>query len=313
MTFLIFVGAGWPGRAADCVTRIATSEDGLDGCYCESFAVSAVVEVDRRGVPILDGDASRPVTRGGVRKKVNTWFNLYSILTSGLVMLVLLLDRRQTASANCLKSSSWIPDVYVFAVLFLGLGSMWFHASLKAWGGWLDRLSMFVYASFLSFYTIVRIWNKEWIFWVGYPITVVVMSVLNIVWTWEYASLVLIITLVLAYLVFEVLASAKAGFLMGRPTTVILWCAAVLCIGLATLSWILSQTGEAWCPPESAFQPHGLLWHPLAGATAVLLYFYWRAEEELSGGQRPASRSFRANLFKSLVSLPDSTARTEML
>jgi hypothetical protein len=32
------------------------------------------------------------------------------------------------------------------------------------------------------------------------------------------------------------------------------------------------------CDPNAFFQPHGMLWHPLAGAMAVLLYFYWREE-----------------------------------
>ena len=47
-------------------------------------------------------------------------------------------------------------------------------------------------------------------------------------------------------------------------------------IGLATLAWVLSQTGGAWCLQTHAFQFHGL-WHWLAGAAAILLYFFWRA------------------------------------
>jgi hypothetical protein len=59
----------------------------------------------------------------------------------------------------------------------------------------------------------------------------------------------------------------------------LLWWLAVACIGLATFFWVSSQTGRYMCDPHSKFQPHGLLWHPLAGAMALLLYFYWRRED----------------------------------
>ena len=67
-----------------------------------------------------------------------------------------------------------------------------------------------------------------------------------------------------------------------QPLTIALWLLAVVAIGLATLFWALSQTGKSLCNPGSGFQPHGLLWHPLAGVMAVLLYFYWRDEEPRS-------------------------------
>ena len=64
----------------------------------------------------------------------------------------------------------------------------------------------------------------------------------------------------------------------GRGLTILPWRLVVASIGLATLFWVLSQTHGPMCVPDSLFQPHGLLWHPLVGVMAVLLYFYWRAE-----------------------------------
>jgi hypothetical protein len=54
----------------------------------------------------------------------------------------------------------------------------------------------------------------------------------------------------------------------------------VVAILMATFFWKLSQTDGLLCWPKSGFQPHGLLWHPLAGLMAVLLYFYWRESED---------------------------------
>lgn len=258
--FLIFVAAGWPGSPDNC---LHLADGKTNTCYCEAFNASDVL-----------------MHRSGVRQPVNTWFNLYAIFTSLIVALVLFLDRRSGDARNVMRSPSWIPDVYVFAVLFLGLGSMWFHASLSTATSWVDGTSMYVYASFLVFYTLVRLTGSELAFWIGYPICVVAFSLVGAFWKWDYASLILIIILVLAYLTFEIIICVRTGrFMQGTPLTITLWISAVVAIGLATLFWVLSQTGMPLCNPHSAFQPHGMLWHPLAGVMAVLLYFYWREEE----------------------------------
>jgi hypothetical protein len=257
VAFLVFALAGWPGEVDSCMTEDPNT------CFCEVFDPVEASE----GAP-------------GIRQPVNTLFNLYSLITSFIVALFVFFDRRSGAATNVMRSMSPIADLYIFAVLFLGLGSMWFHASLKAWGGNFDGLSMYVYAAFLVFYTIRRIWASDLFFWLAYTGTVVGFFIAHILWQWELKSLVLILILVAAYLVFEVLIWVRSGKVMqGKASTQVLWLSAVACIGAATTFWALSQTGEALCDPNSAFQPHGLLWHPLAGAMAVLLYFYWREAE----------------------------------
>ena len=119
LVFSIFVLAGWPGQPDRCVT------DTPDTCYCEAFVAADIGQL-------------------GVRQKLNTWFNLYAIFSSGLVALVVFLDRRRgTDSRNLMRADTAVADLYVFVVLFLGLGSMWFHASLMTWGGNMDGASMY--------------------------------------------------------------------------------------------------------------------------------------------------------------------------
>jgi hypothetical protein len=150
---------------------------------------------------------------------------------------------------------------------------------MKEWGGVMDMLSMFVFAAFLVFYTIRRLWNSALLFWLGYSITVVAFTIIGEAWQWKFQSLILILILVAAYLAFEVMVWVRTGQVMqGRPLTIVLWVSAVMAIVSATVFWALSQTGGPLCDPHSFFQPHGLLWHPLAGVMAVLLYFYWRAD-----------------------------------
>jgi hypothetical protein len=264
--FLIFVAAGWPGSPDQC-THLVNGHQTLingqpDSCYCEHFNPADVLR-----------------HASGVRQPANTWFNLYSILTSGLVALVLFFDRRDGGSRNPLRSTNPIADLYVFAVLFLGLGSMWFHASLSAAVSWVDAFSMYVFASFLVYYAIYRLWPNDAFFWICYPLTVFAATVTGALWSWDYASLILIIALVAVYLVFEIIW-ASSHWSQDRPGPIVLWSFGAAAIGIATLFWALSQTGAALCDAGNHFfQPHGELWHPLAGVMAVLLYFYWRNDD----------------------------------
>ena len=87
--------------------------------------------------------------------------------------------------------------------------------------------------------------------------------------------------LVAAYLAIEVYLWVHTGKIMqGKLGTVLLWVFAVVAILAATFFWVASHTGNFMCDPNSGFQPHGMLWHPLAGVMAVLLYFYWRAADD---------------------------------
>jgi len=257
VAFIGFAVAGWPGDVDSCFN------DSPNTCFCEAFEPDEV----SAGAP-------------GIRQPVNTLFNLYSILTSLLVAVFVFLDRKAGPATNVMRSSSAIPDLYIFAVLFLGLGSMWFHASIKAWGGNFDGFSMYVYAAFLVFYTVRRMWASDLFFWLAYSGTVIGFSIVHMLWQWEFKSLILILILVAAYLALEVTIWVRSGKVMqGKLSTQLLWIFAVVCIAAATTFWALSQTGGPLCDPNSGFQPHGLLWHPLAGIMAVLLYFYWREAE----------------------------------
>ncbi len=255
--FLYFLFAGWPGSPNDCIYETP------DTCYCEAFELSAV----ESGAP-------------GTRQPVNTWFNLYALITSMIVAVFVYRDRRKSAGAavpNLMFSDSGIPDLYIFCVLFLGLGSMWFHGSLTSWGGIVDGFSMYVYAAFLSFYSIRRFYPSNRFFWIGYTITVILFTVLHAF----IPAFVNILILVVAYLGIELYICIRTRkILQGTSDAQWYWGLAVASMATATFFWWASNTGNFMCGPESFFQPHGLLWHPLAGVMAVLLYFYWREAED---------------------------------
>ena len=191
-----------------------------------------------------------------------------------------------------MRSLDAVADVYVFAVLFLGLGSMWFHGSLTSSLSWVDGFSMYVFASFLVWYTVYRLWRTDvtfWLFCFAYPGTVVLFTVLGQVIPGSYTSAFLIGILVLAYLGLEfgVWVGYRGNWRKSPAGAIVLWVAAALFMLTATIVWGLSQTGAPLChtPEQMAtiWQPHAIVWHFFAGIMATLLFFYWRFDDDVAG------------------------------
>lgn len=254
LLFFAFV-TGWPAVPDSCIGG---------NCYCEYFDLADVQTGAR-----------------GIRQPTNTWSNLYALITAGIVAFVLSRDRGQGASSNVMRSNSPLADAYVFAVLFLGLGSMWFHASISAAVAWMDGLSMYVFAGFLIFYTLDRVLAKygvsqmirTLVFWICWPANSVLLT---IVAATGVESLYLIIAQVTAYAILEFFLAGWIG--KHDVPARIYWICGAVAMALAVLFWVLSATDGPLCFPHSWFQPHGLLWHTFAGVMATLLYFYWRRE-----------------------------------
>jgi hypothetical protein len=300
--FLIFVSVGWPAHPDRCTNIIdhvqvpqtqtvngmeLPDPDHPDSCYCEAFSVEKV-----------DTGAK------GIRQPVNTLSNLYAVGSSLVVAFMIYYDRKKarmwTVSRNIFHDpDSWIPDLYIFATLFLGLGSMWFHASLSSTVSWFDGMSMYVFAAFLPAYTIRRRFDiGRGFYWIYFPI-VVTCTVLNILAeafleNSGWVSMLLIGLIVLLYFILELIVlkvrdARRAGGCSAwirkladgcrdrwLTPALAFWGAAVGSFILAVFFQVFSQTGAFMCRPDSWFQPHGLLWHTLSGHMAVFLYLYWR-------------------------------------
>lgn len=253
IAFLAFVAFGWPGGENDC---LEPDEHGHNSCYCEAF---------------VEADIGKP----GVRQPFNTWSNLYSLATGALLGFIIWWNRRNglPASPNRFKSTHFYPITYLLVLIFLGLGSMWFHASIIDWAGVFDQISMFTYACFLLFYSIVRLSDRDLVFYIGYPLGVVALTIPAIA---GVDSLYLIIIAVGLYLLAQGWIWLRADLREGWGPFWKFWVPAAACMLVATLFWALSQTGGPLCLDTHAFQFHGL-WHLLAGAMAFLLYFFFRS------------------------------------
>lgn len=274
---LFAVVLGWPPVPEDCVDTY---------CYCEYFDV-------------------RDVTAGarGIRQPVNTWSNLYVFVTVPIIAFTLSRDRHRGDAANSMQSNGFWADLYVLVALFLGLGSMWLHASAAKHVAWMDGMSMYAFAGFLLFYTLDRIFVahgasrgvRGTILLLGYPLVVMFFTQIG---ARGVNSEILVGLLVGLYGLLELLPRNLyfwqsnwrywpmnfLGFRDGWAMT--FW-------GIAGGSFLFAMTaralsakpGDIWCSPHSAFQPHGLLWHSFSGVMALMLFFYWRRENR---GRPPA-------------------------
>lgn len=254
LPFLLFVALGWPGDEDPCVTQ-RTSEAG-NTCYCEEF--------DR-------ADVGEP----GVRQPFNTWSNLYSVITGAILALFVYRNRANglPSGANRMRCTNFYPLLYIGVVIFLGLGSMWFHASLVHWGGVFDNISMYTFTNFLWIYSLVRASNQDWVFYIGYPGFTILFTVLNAL---GIPGFYIILAVASAYFALEIIIlSAQPHVRSDVLGYLAYYLPAAVSFLIAFIVWQLSNTGGALCDPEAGFQWHGV-WHWLAGATAVLLYFYWR-------------------------------------
>lgn len=280
--FMLFsVDIGWPTVPDSCVAE--------NHCYCENFDASLIV----RGAT-------------GVRQPVNTWSNLYVFLTVPIIAFMISRDRHIGKPINQMQSNDFFPDLYTVVALFLGLGSMWLHASGAKHVAWMDGMSMYVFAGFLVFYTLDRMLLtsmapmpvRRVLFLIAYPLTVIWFTRIG---AGGASSTGLIGGLVGVYVLLELLPRDarfwRAGFCWWPMNMIwlrdgwaaLFWWLGLGCFGFAALARALSEKeGKPWCNPDSFFQPHGLIWHIFCGIMAVLLYFYWRRENVVDQKPPPA-------------------------
>lgn len=254
MLFLPVVAIGGFGPPDPCLDGDA-SGDPSNLCYCEDFK-------------------EKDIGKHGVRQPQNTFSNLYALITGSIVAAFAQQARqRKSAPSPRMRGGRFYPLLYICVVVFLGLGSMFFHATLLKWGGVMDNLSMYTFANFVLFYTLGRLVNSDLLFLISYITSVIAFAALNALEL--VSSFIIVLLVVLAYLGLEVYIFFWRKEL--RPpdrTFVYFYLPALISLGVAVLVWVMSQTGGCWCNPDG-FQGH-VVWHVMAGVTATLLYFYWR-------------------------------------
>ena len=252
--FLAAAFAGWPGAPNGCV------EGG--GCFCE---------------------AARP---GFVRQPANTWSDLGFVLV-GLAIGAHATRTRMGANArNRMRAGGLYPALYAAIVVFMGPGSMYFHASLTRWGGSLDVLSMYFFITFWVVYALARGYDlsrRRFVqLYIGLNAVIAIPQIAI-----GHASALVFGPLAFAGFVLELLLQPLGGprpAWLPQPAPIrTRWViAGWACFAAAFALWIPSRTGGPLCDPDSLLQGHAA-WHLLSAATTGCFYIYWCSEERTGG------------------------------
>lgn len=108
-----------------------------------------------------------PIQSGGVKQPWATWSDL-SFVAAGLWLLWLFQYFGSWSSLlgnvgdNPMSSITVLSVAYCFIIIFMGPPSMWYHASMKQWGGWFDTMSVVAWLGFNAWYVGYLLFASMW-------------------------------------------------------------------------------------------------------------------------------------------------------
>ena len=209
--------------------------------------------------------------QGAVAQPVNAYSNLAFVLVGLLILGEAARAKPAPDVSNPMRSRPAFPAVFGAAVVAIGLGSLFYHASMSFAGQWFDVMGMYLLATFLVLYNLARLRPMSGgAFARAYIAANALLGVLLIVAPEARRQ-------VFAGLIVAAIALEIAVAVLHRPRIRAAWFAAALaCFALAYAIWILDDA-RILCAPESLLQGHAA-WHALSAAAAGLVYLYYRSE-----------------------------------
>lgn len=214
---------------------------------------------------------------GTVRQPANTYSNLGFVLVGLLIISMIRRDNHTrssggTVSSNLINNTPTYTLVYGWAVVFVGLFSMFYHASMTFIGQWFDVMAMYLLATFILLYALARAHQ-----WSGTRF-VILYLISNSVLGWILATAPSIRRYVFGVVLVAGLVAEIYARVRQHPeiqTKYILWSAFSLI--LAFTIWILDLKGIL-CSSHSLIQGHAF-WHLLCAVSSGLMYLYYRSEK----------------------------------
>ena len=244
---------------------------------------------------------------GSVKQPAATWSDLCFIAVGlWLLWLLPLITSRRGSSApfplslipsdasNPMLGVGGLSLAYALIIIFMGPPSMWFHASIKNWGGWFDSLSVVIWLGFNAFYVAYTLIFAMWGNGRGLPRTITVGVALAVAvavfaavgWVEPEARLFGYVISGGLWGTFEVIyaiVAAKSTTLTHRRAY---WMfpvnAGILALTMGI--WVLYNDGvipAELCHDLEAFPGHGLF-HILASVSTLWTFFDFASERPVN-------------------------------
>ncbi|MGH7598483.1 MAG: ceramidase domain-containing protein [bacterium] len=214
------------------------------------------------------------IHRGTVAQPANTWSS-FAFVFAGLLIIRQSGEDVRSRRLNMMTSRRAYPLLYGAALVLLGLGSAFYHASLTFAGQFADLMGMYLLACFILLYNVSRLkaLNAKTFVWAYLALNLALTYVLL-----EFPALrryifaaIVIAALLPEYGVRRQKKPQINGFFLQAA-----WWALII----AFVIWTLDIT-KVLCNPNSWLQGHAL-WHILGALAAGLLYLYYRSENAVS-------------------------------
>jgi hypothetical protein len=200
-----------------------------------------------------DGCFCEAIRDGLVRQPANALSSLSFVLVALLVL-------RASKSMN----------VFAFALMVIGFGSAFYHASLTFIGQFFDVMGMYLIATYVIVFAVGRLRTLTR----GQFVAVYLALNAVLAWAlWQYpgARRYVFAGVLLAGLALEMAARAHSARKPNGRALVV----AVALLSAGFVLWVLDITRTV-CSPESLLQGHAL-WHVLGAASSWQLFRYYQS------------------------------------
>lgn len=198
---------------------------------------------------------------------VNFWTNFSYIFFGFLVLL-----RYKKFANQDFKQNKDFVYLYSFALIFLGIGSGFWHMSLTFVGQWLDLFGMYLVVVFLLGYNAIKLnWLNKKSFYAFYFIVNIISGIL-LYYIPEFRRYLFAI-----FLVLTIASTIYANRVLPTKQNLKYFYAALLSLGTAYFAWNLDHH-KIVCDPHGWMNGHGI-WHILAGLSCYLIFKYFSIEK----------------------------------
>ena len=210
------------------------------------------------------------------RQSINTYSNLAYFFLGMIVVLISFYDKKdKTENKNLVQQFPFISCFFGVCLIYLSIGSAFFHASLTWIGQRIDMnatYSICIVLIGISYYRLLIKENASNQFkriFVGCLFLIILLFI--------QIHLLISSLYLLPFLILLIICGTVLNYLQNKPNFNI--SLAILSLLLMIGAFILRtmDVQKIACDPTSVYQGHAL-WHFFTGMSAFLLYWFYRSE-----------------------------------
>lgn len=208
---------------------------------------------------------------GFVRQPANAFSNLAFVLVGLLLIAIARDDWTRGVKDNRMQTERSYPIIFGIAMIVIGVGSFFYHASMTFVSQWFDLMGMYLFTTFALVYTYARLRP------IRSPMFLLAYAVMNVMLGYLLIVNPEVRRQTFAAVVYAIIALEVLVLLVERPKIKMRYFfSALITFAVGYAIWIPDEANLN-CNPSSLIQGHAV-WHLLAAVAAFLLFLYYRSE-----------------------------------